>query len=443
MVKLLLLLIILILVNAFLAASEVSVVSLNKNRLRELAEDGDRKAQRLLKFAEEPNIFLSTIQVGITLAGFLASAAAAGGFAGKLMAWLYERLGTSGISLSVCHVLAVVLVTVVLSYFALLFGELVPRRIAMQRPEAAERMTCSVVGVLTVVLHPAVWLLSRSAKLILKLLHFKTESVERSVTEEEIRRLVDLGGEKGTIDHDEQEWIQNVFRFDDISVRDAMTREADMVCFSLDEADEDIISTIRESGLSRYPVYHEDINDIIGILNARDYLLDRKNDSPSGLKELLREPYFVPDTIHADDLFRDMQKGKIHMAIVIDEYGQTAGIISMEDIIEEIVGNILDEYDEEEEAITHDDNGTYVVDGLTELDDINKLLGTDIESEEYDTLNGYLISKLDRIPDDDEKAVVKSDGLVFKITEVSGNVIRKVEITRDEQAQTDNAQAQE
>ena len=291
MVKLLLLLIILILVNAFLAASEVSVVSLNKNRLRELAEDGDRKAQRLLKFAEEPNIFLSTIQVGITLAGFLASAAAADGFAGRLMAWLYERLGTSGISLSVCHVLAVVLVTVVLSYFALLFGELVPRRIAMQRPEAAERMTCSVVGVLTVVLHPAVWLLSKSAKLILKLLHFKTESVERSVTEEEIRRLVDLGGEKGTIDHDEQEWIQNVFRFDDISVRDAMTREADMVCFSLDEADEDIISTIRESGLSRYPVYDEDINDIIGILNARDYLLDRKNDSPSGLKELLREPY--------------------------------------------------------------------------------------------------------------------------------------------------------
>ena len=256
MVKLLLLLVILILVNAFLAASEVSVVSLNKNRLRELAEDGDRKAQRLLKFAEE--------------------------------------LGTSGISLSVCHVLAVVLVTVVLSYFALLFGELVPRRIAMQRPEAAERMTCSVVGVLTVVLHPAVWLLSKSAKLILKLFHFKTESVERSVTEEEIRRLVDLGGEKGTIDHDEQEWIQNVFRFDDISVRDAMTREADMVCFSLDEADEDIISTIRESGLSRYPVYEEDINDIIGILNARDYLLDRKNDSPSGLKELLREPYFVP-----------------------------------------------------------------------------------------------------------------------------------------------------
>ena len=429
MVKLLLLLIILILVNAFLAASEVSVVSLNKNRLRELAEDGDRKAQRLLKFAEEPNIFLSTIQVGITLAGFLASAAAADGFAGRLMAWLYERLGTSGISLSVCHVLAVVLVTVVLSYFALLFGELVPRRIAMQRPEAAERMTCSVVGVLTVVLHPAVWLLSKSAKLILKLLHFKTESVERSVTEEEIRRLVDLGGEKGTIDHDEQEWIQNVFRFDDISVRDAMTREADMVCFSLDEADEDIISTIRESGLSRYPVYDEDINDIIGILNARDYLLDRKNDSPSGLKELLREPYFVPDTIHADDLFRDMQKGKIHMAIVIDEYGQTAGVITMEDLLEEIVGNILDEYDKEEPDIVSRKNGTYELTGLTLLDDVEETLGVEFDKEDkdnFDTLNGFMVSRLGHIPKAGEKGSVRIGDYLLKIMKVENKVIQTV-----------------
>ena len=429
MVKLLLLLVVLILVNAFLAASEVSVVSLNKNRLRELAEDGDRKAQRLLKFAEEPNIFLSTIQVGITLAGFLASAAAADGFAGGLMAWLYERLGTSGISLSVCHVLAVVLVTVVLSYFALLFGELVPRRIAMQRPEAAERMTCSVVGVLTVVLHPAVWLLSKSAKLILKLLHFKTESVERSVTEEEIRRLVDLGGEKGTIDHDEQEWIQNVFRFDDISVRDAMTREADMVCFSLDEADEDIISTIRESGLSRYPVYDEDINDIIGILNARDYLLDRKEDSPSGLKELLREPYFVPDTIHADDLFRDMQKGKIHMAIVIDEYGQTAGVITMEDLLEEIVGNILDEYDKEEPDIVSRKNGTYELTGLTLLDDVEETLGVEFDKEDkdnFDTLNGFMVSRLGHIPKAGEKGSVRIGDYLLKIMKVENKVIQTV-----------------
>ena len=432
MVKLLLLLVVLILVNAFLAASEVSVVSLNKNRLRELAEDGDRKAQRLLKFAEEPNIFLSTIQVGITLAGFLASAAAADGFAGGLMAWLYERLGTSGISLSVCHVLAVVLVTVVLSYFALLFGELVPRRIAMQRPEAAERMTCSVVGVLTVVLHPAVWLLSKSAKLILKLLHFKTESVERSVTEEEIRRLVDLGGEKGTIDHDEQEWIQNVFRFDDISVRDAMTREADMVCFSLDEADEDIISTIRESGLSRYPVYDEDINDIIGILNARDYLLDRKNDSPSGLKELLREPYFVPDTIHADDLFRDMQKGKIHMAIVIDEYGQTAGVITMEDLLEEIVGNIFDEHDAEEEQIVEEADGSYVIDGMTDFDDVCELLEIHGEElEDFDTLSGFLISRINKIPVNGEHYQVSAYGYRFDVLLVEHRVIRTVRVTKE------------
>ena len=432
MVKLLLLLVVLILVNAFLAASEVSVVSLNKNRLRELAEDGDRKAQRLLKFAEEPNIFLSTIQVGITLAGFLASAAAADGFAGKLMAWLYERLGTSGISLSVCHVLAVVLVTVVLSYFALLFGELVPRRIAMQRPEAAERMTCSVVGVLTVVLHPAVWLLSKSAKLILKLLHFKTESVERSVTEEEIRRLVDLGGEKGTIDHDEQEWIQNVFRFDDISVRDAMTREADMVCFSLDEADEDIISTIRESGLSRYPVYDEDINDIIGILNARDYLLDRKEDSPSGLKEHLREPYFVPDTIHADDLFRDMQKGKIHMAIVIDEYGQTAGVITMEDLLEEIVGNIYDEFDSEEPPkIVQLEDNLWRIAGGAYVEDIAEALDLDLpEDIDYDTLGGMIFSCLRIIPADGSQFDVQVNGLNIHVEKMEDQRVESALVSK-------------
>ena len=258
--------------------------------------------------------------------------------------------------------------------------------------------------------------MSRSAKLILKLLHFKTESVERSVTEEEIRRLVDLGGEKGTIDHDEQEWIQNVFRFDDISVRDAMTREADMVCFSLDEADEDIISTIRESGLSRYPVYDEDINDIIGILNARDYLLDRKNDSPSGLKELLREPYFVPDTIHADDLFRDMQKGKIHMAIVIDEYGQTAGVITMEDLLEEIVGNIFDEHDAEEEQIVEEADGSYVIDGMTDFDDVCELLEIQGEElEDFDTLSGFLISRINKIPVNGEHYQVSAYGYRFDV----------------------------
>lgn len=433
MVKLLLLLIILILVNAFLAASEVSVVSLNKNRLRELAEDGDRKAQRLLKFAEEPNIFLSTIQVGITLAGFLASAAAADGFAGKLMAWVYERLGTSGnkpFCLSCAGSCAGD--SCAFLYFALLFGELVPRRIAMQRPEAAERMTCSVVGVLTVVLHPAVWLLSRSAKLILKLLHFKTESVERSVTEEEIRRLVDLGGEKGTIDHDEQEWIQNVFRFDDISVRDAMTREADMVCFSLDEADEDIISTIRESGLSRYPVYDEDINDIIGILNARDYLLDRKNDSPSGLKELLREPYFVPDTIHADDLFRDMQKGKIHMAIVIDEYGQTAGVITMEDLLEEIVGNIYDEFDSEEppEIVQLEDN-LWRISGGAYVEDIAEALDLDLpEDIDYDTLGGMIFSCLRIIPADGSQFDVQVNGLNIHVEKMEDQRVESALVSK-------------
>ena len=288
-------------------------------------EEGDKKAGRLLKLVEEPNAFLSTIQVGITLAGFLGSAFAADSFSGYLVDWIYEDLGFTVISPAVLDALAVIVITIILSYFTLIFGELVPKRIAMQKPMEVARFTSGVVGGLAVVMRPVIWFLSKSTNLMLRLLHMKTESEEEAVTEEEIRMMVDLGGEKGTIDQEEQEWIQNVFRFDDISVRDAMTREPDVVAFSIDETDEEILKTIRESGLSRYPVYDEDINDIVGILNARDYLLDRRSDSPEGLKGLLRKPYFVPDTIHADDLFRDMQKGKVHIAIVIDRIWSDGG----------------------------------------------------------------------------------------------------------------------
>ena len=337
--------VVLILLNAFFAASEIAVVSLNGAKLRKMEEEGDKKAGRLLKLVEEPNAFLSTIQVGITLAGFLGSAFAADSFSGYLVDWIYEDLGFTVINPAVLDALAVIAITIILSLFTLIFGELVPKRIAMQKPMEVARFTSGVVGGIAVVMRPVIWFLSKSTNLVLRLLHMKTESEEESVTEEEIRMMVDLGGEKGTIDQEEQEWIQNVFRFDDISVRDAMTREPDVVAFSIDETDEEILKTIRESGLSRYPVYDEDINDIVGILNARDYLLDRRSDSPEGLKGLLRKPYFVPDTIHADDLFRDMQTGKVHIAIVIDEYGQTAGVITMEDLLEEIVGNIYDEFD--------------------------------------------------------------------------------------------------
>ncbi|MDO4294199.1 MAG: hemolysin family protein [Eubacteriales bacterium] len=409
----LLLQVILILINAFFAATEIAVVSTNATKLRKMAEEGDRKAGKLLKLVEQPSSFLSTIQVGITLAGFLGSAFAADSFAGYLVDWVYKDLGYTRLSPDALRVAAVVVITLILSYFTLIFGELVPKRIAMQKSMEVAKFSCGVISVLAVIMRPVVWFLSKSTNLMLRVLHLKTEAEEQSVTEEEIRMMVDLGGEKGTIDQDEQEWIQNVFRFNDISVRDAMTREADVVAFSLDEEDADIINTIRESGLSRYPVYDEDINDVVGILSARDYLLDRRREHPEGLRSLLREPYFVPDTIHADDLFRDMQKGKVHIAIVIDEYGQTAGVITMEDLLEEIVGNIYDEFDpaEQPEIVPLGEN-LWRISGGAYIEDIAEALDIELpEDTDYDTLGGMIFSCLRTIPADGSQFDVQVNGL--------------------------------
>ena len=330
----LLLQVVLIGLNAFFAATEIAVVSLNATKLKKMEEEGDKRAKRLLKMVETPSAFLSTIQIAITLSGFLGSAFAADSFAGYIVDGVYG-LGLTMIPEGVMNSIATVLTTIILSYFSLVFGELVPKRIAMQKSFQVACFTSGVVNAVATVMRPVIWLLSVSTNGMLKLLRLKVEAEEETVTEEEIRMMIDLGGQKGTIDQEEQEWIENVFRFDDISVREAMTRTADVVAFSLDATAEEIIHTIRETGLSRYPVYDEDINDIVGTLNARDFLLERGAEHPRSLKELLRTPYFVPESIHADDLFRDMQTKKIHIAIVIDEYGQTAGIITIEDLLEE------------------------------------------------------------------------------------------------------------
>lgn len=366
---------------------------------------------------EEPASFLSTIQVGITLAGFLGSAFAADNFSEYLVRWIYDDIGFRGLPEKALDTISVIIITIILSYFTLIFGELVPKRIAMQKSMEVAKFSSGVISGVAVVMRPVIWFLSFSTNTVLRILHMKTEAEEESVTEEEIRMMVDLGGEKGTIDHEEQEWIQNVFRFDDISVRDAMTREPDVVAFSLKETEENILNTIRESGLSRYPVYEEDINDVVGILNARDYLLSRNGDSSAGLQELLREPYFVPDTIHADDLFRDMQKNKIHIAIVIDEYGQTAGIITMEDLLEEIVGNIYDEFDPAlpPEMVRLEDN-LWRVSGSVDIEDLAQELDIDLpEDTDYDTVGGMIFSCLRSIPADGSQFDVQVNGLAVHV----------------------------
>ena len=432
--KQLLLQVVLILLNAFFAAAEIAVVSLNGTKLRKLEEEGDKKAGKLLRLVEEPASFLSTIQVGITLAGFLGSAFAADNFSEYLVKWVYVDLGFRGIPEAALDTMAVVVITIILSYFTLIFGELVPKRIAMQKSLEVARFSSGVISGVAVIMKPIIWFLSFSTNTVLRILHMKTEAEEDSVTEEEIRMMVELGGEKGTIDQEEQEWIQNVFRFDDISVRDAMTREADVVSFSLEEGEEEILRTIRETGLSRYPVYDEDINDIAGILNARDYLLNRGCAEPKQMQELLREAYFVPDTIHADDLFRDMQTNKVHIAIVIDEYGQTAGIITMEDLLEEIVGNIYDEFDPDQvpEMIRLEEN-LWRVSGGVAMDELAEELAIDLpEDTDYDTVGGMIYSCLRTIPADGSQFDVQVNGLDIHVEAIEDQRIETALIRKRE-----------
>lgn len=419
--------IILILVNAFFASTEIAVITLNSTMLRKKAEEGEKTAHRLLKLTEEPAGFLSTIQIGITLAGFLGSAFAADNFSGYLVNWVYHDLGFQALPLSVISTISVIVITLILSYFTLVFGELVPKRIAMQKPYEVAKISCGVVRAVALIMRPVVIFLSLSTNAILRLLHMKTEAEEESVTEEEIRMMVDLGEEKGVIDESEKEWIQNVFAFDDISIREIMTHSADVICINLKDDEDMIMETIRESGLSRIPVCDADIDDIVGILYTRDYLI-ADGEARKDISTLLRPAYFVPESIGADDLFKDLQHKKVHFAVVVDEFGEVSGIITMEDLLEEIVGNIYDEYDKQEQvAIIQLSENRWKVEGDCDIQNVSEELEIPlIISSDYDTIGGFIFSKLHTIPRDGSTFDLKIDGWMLHVTEVENRRIKEI-----------------
>ena len=420
--------VVLILINAFFAATELAVVSLNSTKLRKLEEDGNKTASKLLKMVEEPSAFLSTIQVAITLAGYLGSAFAAENFSGNLSNWLYYTLGFQALSLKALNSVSIIIITIILSYFTLVFGELVPKRIAMQKPYEVAKLACGVIRGMAFVLRPVIWLLSVSVNAVLRLLRLKVEAEEESVTEDEIRMMVDLGGQRGTIDEDEQEWIQNVFDFGDISVREAMTPRNDVDALPDDADDQEILEMVRECGRSRIPVYQENIDTIVGILNARDFLLDRNSGKNTPLKELLRPAYFAPETIKADNLFKEMQKEKVHIAIVVDEYGGTEGIITMEDLLEEIVGNIYDEFDQPEQPeIVPLEENQWRVSGATPLSSLVDDLDLPLpESDDYDTLGGMIVTRLSSIPKDGEELDLEVNGVALHVERIRDHRIESV-----------------
>ena len=415
----LLLQVILIAINAYFAATEIAVISLNEAVIRHQAEEGDKKAARLLHIVEQPTGFLSTIQIGITLAGFLGAAFAADNLAGRLSQWFAAQYALTAI-------------TIILSCFALVFGELVPKRVAMKKSEQVARFTCGVVAFLAAVMRPLIWLLTVSTNAVLRLVHIDPNEEDDEVSEEGIRMMVDIGEEKGAIQAGEKEMIENIFEFDNMTAGDVMIHRTDMVMLWVDDTAEEIAQTIESSGLSRFPVYEEDADDIIGILNTRDWLLNARKASPRPVRELLRPAYFVPESVRTDKLFRDMQSRKIHLSIVVDEYGGTAGLVTMEDLLEEIVGNIYDEFDpqEDQEIIALGDNRWRIA-GSAELDDVAEALDMEFpEDEESETLGGLVFAQLNVIPEDGSHPEVELYGLHIRVEELTDRRVEWATVTK-------------
>lgn len=393
----LLLQLVLIAVNALFAATEIAVISLNETKVRRMAEGGDRKAAKMLRMVTEPTGFLSTIQICITLAGFLGSAFAADNFSDKLVNWLINDCEISGVSPSALDTISVIIITLVLSYFTLVLGELVPKRIAMKRPEGIARAVSGLMIGMTTVLRPVIWLLTVSTNGVLRLCGIDPKDNAEEVSEEEIIMMLDEGEEAGSIESGEKELIKNVFSLNDTTAEDVMVHRSQVAFLKRDDARTTLLNEIAESGYSRFPVYGENIDDIVGILYAKTYLTAQSRGERCEMKDFLMPPRFVHASTHINRILLDMQREHAHMAVVVDDYGGVIGIITLEDILEELVGEIWDESDEVIENIRERPDGSYDINGSTRLSDMCESVGCSIDSN-ADTVGGWVTETLGGIP---------------------------------------------
>lgn len=397
----LLLQLVLIAVNALFAATEIAVISLNETKVRRMAEGGDRKAAKMLRMVTEPTGFLSTIQICITLAGFLGSAFAADNFSDKLVNWLINDCEVSGVSPSALDTISVIIITLVLSYFTLVLGELVPKRIAMKRSESIARTVSGLMIAMTAALRPIIWLLTVSTNGVLRLCGIDPEDNAEEVSEEEIIMMLDEGEEAGSIESGEKELIKNVFSLNDTTAEDVMVHRSQVTFLRRDDTRDALLNKIAESGYSRFPVYGENIDDIVGILYAKTYLTAQSRGERCEMKDFLMPPRFVHASTHINRILLDMQREHAHMAVVVDNYGGVIGIITLEDILEELVGEIWDESDEVIENIRERSDGSYDINGSTRLSDMCESIGCSIDSE-ADTVGGWVTEMLGGIPESGE-----------------------------------------
>lgn len=426
-----LLLFALILVNAFFAMSEIAIISLNDTKIERMAEEGHKKAKQVVKLTENSSRFLSTIQIGVTLAGFLTSASASQNFADLLTGALMKIEALANYE-SVINVASVILITIITSYFSLVLGELVPKKIGMQIPE---KVAFKVVGILTFVASatkPFVKVLAFSTNAVVRLLGFDPNADEEQVTEEEIRMMVDVGGEKGVIEDSQKEMIDNIFEFDDLDAGDVMTHRTEMTAIEVTRSLEEVAELAIENGYSRIPVYEDDPDSIVGVLYAKDLLKYVGHTIPEDLTiaKIMRKTLYVPETQSCGDLFKAMNESRTQFAVVVDEYGGTAGIVTLEDVLESIVGNIQDEYDEEEEEIKKIDETTFTVDGTTDIDEIDELVGVELPEGDYDTLGGFVLSLLGYLPSEigDEPIVAEYKNLRFTVLSIDERRVDEIKI---------------
>lgn len=417
----LLLQLILIGLNAVFACAEIAVINIGETKLAKLASEGDKRAKRLVRLTKEPSRFLATIQVAITLAGFLGSAFAAENFSGPLVEWVIG-LGLTGVSSATLDTIAVILITLVLSYITLIFGELVPKRLAMRKAEGIALALSGVISFIAKIFFPIVWLLTASTNGILRLLGIDPNQNDEDVSEEDIRMMVDVGTQNGAIDDDEKEFIQNVFEFDDLTAGEIATHRTEVAMLWTDESMEEWNRIIHDTRHAIYPVCHESVDDIVGVLNAKDYFRLDQRDRETVMAEAVRPAYFIPEGVKADLLFRNMKRSHHKFAIVLDEHGGMVGIVTINDLVERLVGSFTDdaaEKAEEEALIEKTDENTWRISGMATLAEVAEELGVTLPTDDHDTFGGYVFAELGSIPEDGTTCEVETEELIIRVTGVS------------------------
>ncbi len=427
---------VLIALNAIFASAEIAVLSISETKLERMSEEGNKRAKRIFRLTSEPAKFLATIQVAITLSGFLASAFAADSFSEPLVDWVIS-LGVN-LPRKSLDTVAVILITLVLSYFTLIFGELVPKRLAMKKSEQIAMGISGLVSFISVLFKPIVAFLSISTNVVLRMLGIDPNEQEEEVSEEEIRMMVDAGSEKGTIDHQEKEFIQNVFEFNDITAEDIATHRTDVTVLWLEDEDEVWEETIHQSRHTIYPVCDNTSDNIVGVLNAKDYFRLKEKTRESVLENAVHTAYFVPGTIKADVLFRNMKKTHNHFSIVLDEYGGMVGIVTIYDLLEELVGDLVEDHTdavEDQPRIEKIADDTWKIRGNVEITDLEEETGLDLVSDDYGTLTGLVFDELDMIPDDGEQDIeIELERIIIHVEFIEAHQVEEATITLKEGA---------